>query len=172
MGEGGPPHTPNRLQLWLASLCSELTWHSLTALSPGCHAKSRAPALPSPGTAARKEAGGTPMRDCTSAALACLRMQPVSPWQLGMLPSPGPTGSHLPSRHVELIGRVNRASPSPTQPPPSPEPCLTQSTSSAAFCRFLQSPKPPARSRLQQNPANGQAGPSPVQLPVEHHPWP
>lgn len=28
---------------------------------------------------------GTPMQDCTSDALACLRMQPVSPWQLGML---------------------------------------------------------------------------------------
>lgn len=76
---------------------------------------------------------GTPTQDCTSDALACLRMQPVSPWQLGMLPPPGPTGSSSPPPCCAYQRWGQSITPIPTQPPPSPEPPPTQPASSAAF---------------------------------------
>lgn len=75
------------------------------------------------------------MQGCTRDALACLKMQLVSPWQLEMLPSPGPTGSS-PHHHPILRftrGGVQSITSHPTQPPPSPEPHLTQPPGSAAF---------------------------------------
>lgn len=73
------------------------------------------------------------MQDCTSDAFACLRMQPVSPWQLRMLPSPGPTGSSPPTLCCAYQRRGQNITSHPTQPPPSPESHLTQPTSSTAF---------------------------------------
>lgn len=86
--------------------------------APKAGHQSRTPQGRQPGR--ERGVGGTPVRCCTSHALACLRMQPVSPWQLGMLPSPGPAGSHLPSRHVELIEGLNRGPPSPSPASPLP----------------------------------------------------
>lgn len=174
MGEGGPPHTRSATGCsWrVASLCSELTWHCPIALSPGCSAKSPESALHSPGTAARREAGGlggTPVRYRTSDALACLRMQPVSPWQLGMLPSAGPAGSHLPSRHVELIRGLNRGPPSPTPASPLPR---ALSDPVHRQCCFLQLSSVTKTTGSEQTAAKSCQWASRAKLLVKHHPWP
>lgn len=73
----------------------------------------------------------------------------LSPWQPGTLPSPDPTGSSF--LHVMLNGGVQSIAPHAAEPPLTLHPpALAQQQ----HCSLL-SPKPPVRSRLQQNPTNG-----------------
>lgn len=96
-----------------------MLWLSLLAQSPCSDPKvppqklGTSPALPWDDS--QEGRWGTPMQDYTSEALGCLRMQPASPWQLGMLPSPGPTGADPLPSNVVLTEDEDRASPS-TQP--------------------------------------------------------
>lgn len=73
------------------------------------------------------------MQDCTSDAITCLRMQPVSPWQRRMLPSLGSAGNSPPTRRCAYRSGGPSITSHPMQPPASPEPRLTQPASSATF---------------------------------------
>lgn len=94
------------------------------------------------------------MQDRTSDALTCLKMQPVSPSQLS---SPDSMESSPPAPCC-VYWRGGRA----LSPPHNPACPLLRAPSDPAHQQqhFLQSPKPLALNRLQQNPANGQAGPA------------